>query len=160
MSTGTPSEEISRFVEDVGMWFEQMGIPRMAGKVYGWLLVCDPPEQNAQQIARAVGGSKGSISTTTRLLIQFGLIERFGVPGQRSAAFRIRPNGWFVWIQHEMNQIRVMRDLADRGLALLKSKPPEKRQRVKEVSELFSYLIHDQSEVMERIEKWQKKKKA
>ena len=32
-----------QFAEEVGRVFEQFGIARMAGRLLGWLLICDPP---------------------------------------------------------------------------------------------------------------------
>ena len=38
--------EEKHFVEDISLYFEQMGLPRMAGRVLGVLLICDPPAQS------------------------------------------------------------------------------------------------------------------
>ena len=85
-------DEKQEFVEEVGMVFEQTGLPRMSGRIFGWLLVSDSPQQNAEQIGKALLASKGSISTSTRLLIQHGLIERVSLPGVRHDYFRLRAN--------------------------------------------------------------------
>ena len=81
-------QEAKNFVEEVGIAFEQTGLPRMAGRVFGWLLISDPPYQSSTELAEALMASKGSISTTTRLLIQLGLAERFVIPGERHDNFR------------------------------------------------------------------------
>ena len=39
------------FVEEAGIVFEQTGLPRMAGRIFGWLLICDPPHQSTDQLA-------------------------------------------------------------------------------------------------------------
>ena len=83
--------EERRFVEDFSLYFEQMGYPRSAGRILGWLLICDPPVQSTGELADALGASKGSRSTMTRLLIQVGLIERAGMPGRRRDYSRIKP---------------------------------------------------------------------
>ena len=84
------SEDHSRFVEEMGLWFEKFSMPRMMGRIYGWLLICENPQQSSQEIGDAVGGSKGSVSTNTRVLVQFGLIERIGIPGKRAIYFQTR----------------------------------------------------------------------
>lgn len=68
------------FAEDVGLVFENIGLPRMAGRVLGWLLVCDPPHQSMLELVEALSASKASISNTTRMLIEIGLIERISLP--------------------------------------------------------------------------------
>ena len=73
-----------QFTEDFGLFFEHLGVPRMAGRILAWLLICDPPEQTMQDLVDALGASKSSISTMTRLLMNFGLIERLSLPGERA----------------------------------------------------------------------------
>jgi len=86
--------EWQNYVEEVGIIFEQTGLPRMAGRILGWLIIADPPHQSATQITEALIASKGSISTITRLLIQLGLVERISLPGVRQDYFRIRADAW------------------------------------------------------------------
>ena len=42
---GNLRDEERNFVEDVGVVFEKTGLPRMAGRMFGWLLISDPPYQ-------------------------------------------------------------------------------------------------------------------
>ena len=48
----------------------------MAGRMWGWLLICDPPEQTAGDIADALQASRGAISGTARILSSAGIIRR------------------------------------------------------------------------------------
>ena len=64
VSKSATSSRISAF------YFEQIGYPRMAGPILGWLLICDPPVQSTGELADVLGASKESLSTMTRLLIQ------------------------------------------------------------------------------------------
>ena len=52
----------------MGRYLGQYGLPPMAGRMWGWLLVCDPVEQTAGQLAEALHASRGSISGTGRML--------------------------------------------------------------------------------------------
>src|SRR5205807_610261 len=86
---------MDRFVEEVGMMLElEAGAPRMVGRVLGWLLVCDPPEQSAADLADHLQASRGSISTATRVLLRMGLLERTRVRGERFDRFQARPGAW------------------------------------------------------------------
>jgi len=44
-----------RFIEDMAYLWEKSGGQRMTGRILGWLLICDPPEQSAGEIAEAIG---------------------------------------------------------------------------------------------------------
>ena len=35
------------FIEETGIVFEQTGLTRMSGRMFGWLLISDPPYQSA-----------------------------------------------------------------------------------------------------------------
>ena len=41
------TEGESRFVEEMGQMLASYGMTPMAGRMWGWLLVCEPPEQTA-----------------------------------------------------------------------------------------------------------------
>ena len=75
-------ERLERYIEDVALYWERHGVPRIAGRVIGLLLVCDPPYRSVGQIATELNVSKGSASTMTRLLLTSESIERVPVPGQ------------------------------------------------------------------------------
>jgi len=70
----TPEE--AAYVEEVGVIYEGMGFPRMAGRIIGWLLICDPPHQSQAQLGAVLHASKGSISTMTQMLLRTGLVKR------------------------------------------------------------------------------------
>ena len=86
-------DDLWRFVDASGDWARQFGMTRMAGRVLGWLLVCDPAEQTAAQLADAMRASKGSISGATGSLVRAGLVDRLHIRGERADRFRLRPAG-------------------------------------------------------------------
>ena len=120
--------EERHFVEDFSLYFEQMGYPRMAGRVLGWLLICEPPAQSAGELADVLGASKGSLSTMTRLLIQVGLIERAGLPGSRRDYFRIKPGAWPQLIKAQMQSMIGLHQMVERGLSMLASRGRRSRR--------------------------------
>ena len=93
-----PIEEI-HFVEDIGLFFEQMGLPRMAGRILGALLISDPPPQSITDLAEKLNASKSSISIMARLLVERGLIERVASPVPRRDYYRFKPGGWITYMR-------------------------------------------------------------
>ena len=130
---------IPQFVEEMGLYFDHWGLPRMAGRILGWLLICDPPRQSAGEIAEALHASKGSISTATRLLIEYGLIERTALPGERRDYFRIASDAWARALDQEMRATMAFRELAERGLALLDDPNGERGERLRAIRDLYTY---------------------
>jgi DNA-binding transcriptional regulator GbsR (MarR family) len=144
--------EERHFVEDVGLFFEQMGFPRMAGRILGRLLICDPPEQSAGQLADALQASKGSLSTMTRLLIQINLVERVGLPGRRRDYFRIRRGAWPHLIKTQMQVMTGLHQVVERGLVLVDGREPALNQRLLEAHDLYAFLERELPALLGRWE--------
>jgi DNA-binding transcriptional regulator GbsR (MarR family) len=149
--------EAMHFIEDVGLLLERGGTPRMAGRIVGWLLICDPPHQSTSQLVQVLGASKASISTMTRLLIQMGLVEQVGVPGQRRDHFRIKSGAWNELMREVLEEITIGRQLADRGLELLEGKSAELKQRLREAREMYAFFEEEYPALLERWGRERKK---
>ena len=155
MAKKTEQAEVEKFVEDFGIFLEKMGLPRMAGRIWAWLLICDPPHQTAAEIAEAVSASRGSVSTMTRLLEQFGLIECMGLTGERSRYYRVKPGGVTELLKAKMALTIEIRKMVERGLELLGDEPPEVRRRLKEYRDFYLFF---EREVPAIIERWERER--
>lgn len=153
MAAEGPDSELLHFVEEMGLSFEHLGLPRMAGRMLGWLLICDPPSQSPGELASVLQASKSSISTAARLLIQCDLIERVSLPGLRRDYFRMKPGAWTAILQRRMGQLAELRDMAQRGLAMLDDQlPPERRQRLEEMYDFYTFFQHEFPALLQRWE--------
>lgn len=153
MTNDQQQPEQQHFIEDVGLAFEGSGLPRMAGRILGWLLICDPPHQSPGELAEVLQASKGSISSMTRLLEQIGLIERLSLPRERRDYFRIRNASWTELFRRRMLLISSFRELADQGLTLLNGHTPERRQRLEEMRDMYAFFEHQLPLLLERWER-------
>ena len=152
--------EEKRFVEEFGIVFEQIGMPRMAGRILGWLFISDPPHQSTDQLAEALMASKGSISTMTRLLIRIGLIERISLPGVRHDYFRIRPGALQHQLKQGVEQVAMFRKLAERGLELMEGKAPQTRQGLEEMRDMYAFFEREFPALVERWEQERRKSRS
>src|SRR5256885_3288616 len=121
----TPGE--SQFVEEMGQFLGSIGMTPMAGRMWGYLLICEPPEQTAAQISEALHASRGAISGTARLLAGPGLIRRSTRPGDRREYFSSPPDALDSMLASAGAIYRHMREMAERGLAATADRPPEAR---------------------------------
>jgi len=142
-----------QFVEEVGLLFEQLGGTRMEGRVMGWLLICDPPQQSAGELAEALMASKGSISTTTRQLIQMGVVERLSLPGKRRDYFIIKQDGLDRLIQRRLAVMTEFRRLFEQGMELLEEKDAEVRRRLEIIHGMYAFFEREMPALMERWER-------
>lgn len=102
-----------RFVEAMGRHLEAEGVPRIGGRLYGFLLL----QQGAvslDDLADQLAVSKTSVSTNARLLEQRGLIERETVPGDRRDYYRAADDQTRV-LEIALERVRRMGDLLRDG---------------------------------------------
>lgn len=141
------------FIEKVSLYYEQLGFPRMGGRIFAWLLISESPQASMAELMEVLQASKSSISSMTRFLIQVDLIEVVSLPGERRDYFRIRTDAWTTALKDRLAQAVTFRQLADEGLLLLKESPPERTQRLQEMHLMYAFL---EREITSLIERWKK----
>ena len=151
------SKSIEEYVEKLGMFFEGLGLPRMAGRIFAWLLICEPPDQTAAQIEKALDASSGSISTNLRMLTHFDMVEKIGVPGDRAAHYIVRPGSLLRAIDRKIRAIEDLKSLLSRGIELLEDRPPESKERLREVLDIYDFF---QQEMKNMVRKYRKQEKS
>lgn len=137
--SGTPKGR-EQFVERMGDFMAQAGQPRIAGRLLGWLLVCEPPEQSADQLIEATGASKGSVSTMLRLLQATGCVETGGRSGERRTYYRIRPEMWSEMLRSQLEKMSELKTIAEEGLAMMAAAPEEARGRLEGMRALYAFF--------------------
>lgn len=152
-SGGMVDEDRRSYVEEFGLLFGQFGLPRMFGRVLGALMISDPPERSAEELAEVLGASRGSISSATRSLIQMSLVQRLSRPGERRDYFRIKPGAWHEIMSRELEALKSFRETAERGLELLDNKDPSVRRNLEEMRDFYAYWEKEMPAVLERWER-------
>ncbi|HEX2017460.1 MAG TPA: MarR family transcriptional regulator [Aurantimonas sp.] len=79
---------VSHLVERMGDHLEAEGMPRIAGRIFG-LMIIEPDMISFGALAERLDVSRASISTNARLLESKGLLVRVRVPGQRQDFYRL-----------------------------------------------------------------------
>jgi DNA-binding transcriptional regulator GbsR (MarR family) len=127
------------------------GMPPMAGRMWAYLAICEPPEQTAAAIAERLRASRGSVSSMARLLEHLGLVRRGTKPGDRREYFSIPPGGARGLMERSAQQLRASRETVDAGLALLADRPPESRARLKDLRDLYAFFEREWPALLERM---------
>ena len=138
--TGIEYFEEMHFIEDIGLFFEQMGMPRMAGRILGVLLISDPPSQSITEIGEKLKASKSSVSIMARLLVENGLIERVASPIPRRDYYRFKPGGWILYMHQWLGLMSELHQITERGLTLIGTKSADLKKRLQEAHDLFSMI--------------------
>lgn len=145
------SKPKQKFIENIGMFFETQRLPRLAGRMVGLLLINNPPEQTANEIGTALGMSKGSVSTMTRLLLQMGMIEKTSPFGAKRDYYRIHPRVSEQLLLARQGEFSQLLSLVEQGLTVLDSDDPASRQRLVEMSTMCKLVIAQVPKLIDQI---------
>ena len=145
----TPGE--SEFVEEMGRFLASLGMTPMAGRMWGWLLICEPTDQTAAEIAEALHASRGAISGTARLLANAGLIRRTTRPGDRREYFSAPAEALDSMLMSAASLYREMRRIAERGLAAIEDRPAESKARLQEFRDVMGFVEVEVPRVIARF---------
>jgi DNA-binding transcriptional regulator GbsR (MarR family) len=129
-----------RYAEEVAVVLGGMGLQPACGKLLGWLLICDPPQQSSAQLADALGLSKASVSTGMRALERIGLARRVAVPGVRGHAYEMRPDALIEISSDAGRAYRQIRELMDRGLTLLADAGRSRGERLRISRDFYAFI--------------------
>jgi DNA-binding MarR family transcriptional regulator len=138
-----------QFAEEFAVGLEGMGLPRAYGKLLGWLMVCDPPQQSSAELAAALDLSKGSVSTGTRMLENAGMIRRVAAPEQRGKAFEVSPDAIINAAQD--NRYQVFLDLMQRGLAVVGDERAPRADRLRRTRDFYAFILGELPKLVERF---------
>ncbi len=138
------------------MALEALGTPRTAARVLSALLVADPPEQTAEQLAATLHASRGAISGGTAMLTTMGLIERKRRRGDRKDYFRNKPNAWFEVTKQQTASVVQLRQLAEKGLEVVATDEPEVTEGLRDMRDMLTFY---ERELPEMFARWEKSRK-
>jgi len=144
----TPGE--AAFVEEMGQFLGSSGMTPMAGRMWGWLLICDPPEQTASDLAAELRASRGAISGTARLLGSAGLIRRTRRGGDRREYFTAPPGALRALLVGAATSYGRFRQITGDGLAILADRSPSARARLQEIHDAYAFFEREYPALIER----------
>jgi DNA-binding transcriptional regulator GbsR (MarR family) len=126
------------------------GMPPMAGRMWAYLAICEPPERTAAEIAERLQASRGSVSTMAQLLESIGLIRRDTRPGDRREFFSIPADAARTLIDKNLQQMRSARQVLDTGLALTANRSPGSQARLRDLRDAYAFFEREWPKLMDR----------
>jgi DNA-binding transcriptional regulator GbsR (MarR family) len=101
-------------------------------RVLGFMVVCRPPVQSAQQIMDALTLSAGSVSAAVNALHDDGLLERVNLAGDRHVYYRLTPQGWGRVVEARFQALIEVRRAADRALRASRGEADHRLRQLRE----------------------------
>jgi DNA-binding MarR family transcriptional regulator len=139
---------LTAFVERAGCLCERDGLPRIAGRILGLLLV-SPEPLALDAIAERLGVSRASVSTDARRLVEQGVLERVGRPGDRRDYYQMAAESPERSLEHRLTAFRQFLALLD-DARRLPGQDPAVQERLEDMAALYRDVMLATSGVLER----------
>jgi len=152
MMTKQTRETVDQFIEQMGLLTQADGLPRIAGKIFGLLLIETGPYSFSDLAARLCV-SRGSVSTNTRLLENLGVIDRVSKLGERGDYFQLGTDPYNK-LMHGIHE-RMGKSLAvvQAAQANIPQSWQESHKRLRDIEYFYSEYHKSTQELIKRLSK-------
>lgn len=146
MSTKPPAKGEPRFIEDVARLLVPWGVPPVAARLYGYLLI-RPHPVSLDQISKDLGISKSSASVAARLLESYTLARRHREPGTKRALYAVADD-YEAMIRQQNRLLDALADQLNAGVRIVTSKAVSARLR--EMADFYRVMRSAMEDAMGR----------
>ncbi|HEY0372195.1 MAG TPA: MarR family transcriptional regulator [Thermoanaerobaculia bacterium] len=138
------------FIEQFALLVEEDGLPRIAGRITGLLIVKGEP-LSFDEIAATLHVSRGSVSTNTRLLEQRGVIRRVSRLGERKDLFELGQDAHVRMLEVALRRQQRLRDLAAASRRAIPASETAARASLKQMEEFVSTVAEATARSLEKL---------
>lgn len=133
-------KESQEFIESMGMIFQDDGHPRIAGRILGFLMIYTDPF-SLQDLADHLEVSRGSISTNTRVLERFGMVERVARSGDRQGFYQLAANSYPNMVQGAIQRMTKAKLVVDKAAARIPKGSTRARKNLADMARFYEVTI-------------------
>ena len=136
-----PTDEQLRFADHLGRYcVGAMGFPPVAGRLLGYLAVCDPAAQTINELADALLASRSAITQAVVLLEGQGLARRTRARGERVDRVAARLDVFTFERDLDASSYVEQSALLRRGITLLAEDDSDRRRALEELAAFNDFL--------------------
>jgi predicted transcriptional regulator len=135
-----------RFVEDIARLLTPWGVPPVAARLYGYLLMLPHPA-SLDQITEELGISKSSASVAARLLESYTLARRHREPGTKRALYAVADD-YEIMIQQQSRLLDALAAQFNAGAGIVASR--DVNARLAEMAEFYLLMRGAMEDAMRR----------
>jgi DNA-binding MarR family transcriptional regulator len=152
----SPRELQLRYADRIArVWVRRYRVSPIAGRVYGYLLVCDPAKQSIDELAAALQASRSAVAGAVKDLESLGALQRERAAGERVDRVRVttidEARGF------DPTPHREMAAFAREGLTLLSDQSPERRGALEDMVSMGDFLAE---RLPQLLDEWHKLRDA
>ncbi len=152
-----PRDEEITYADHMGRFYaRRYAFPPMAGRVLGYLLVCEPRDQTIAELSEALLASRSAITGALSVLERIDAVRRSRAAGDRMDRVRIdfssaQARGFDITEYQELGA------LAREGLEVLRDAPLERRAELLGLAAFADFLV-DGTEMLRQ--QWEARRDA
>lgn len=146
-------QTLLQFIENIGLHFEDYGVPRIGGRILGLLLASSRPV-SPEEMSDLLQVSRSSVSTNLRTLVMTRLVDRISLPGKRNDFYVFSDEAWERSLEMRLDGVRSLHEMAEEGLTGVDEQHPA-RARLAEIL-TWTEMVEDAFETL--IQQWQLRK--
>lgn len=136
-----PSDAQITFADHTARFYaRRYALPPMVGRVLGYLMVCDPPEQSIAELADALLASRSAIAGAIKALEVIQVIRSSRTAGERMDRVRIdlsSPQAMGM----DISEYEELRDMAQEGLEVVRDAPMARQRVLLEMAAFAEFLV-------------------
>jgi DNA-binding transcriptional regulator GbsR (MarR family) len=141
----------AHFIERMGLVLEADGLPRIAGRIFGLLLVSEDAH-SLDDLACELGVSKASVSTNARMLEERGVLEQMSRPGDRRDYYRAPPDLFSQTMAQRLARWERCHEAIGAARTSLPIRSREVLERLEEYQEAYAFMS---GAIREALARWQ-----
>jgi len=128
------------FVDEMGQYLSSVGMTPMSGRMLAWLLICDPVEQTAADLAGELRASRGAISGAVRQLETAGFVRRSRRGGDRREYYSMPVGSIRSLVGNAGSIYHRLAVIAAHGIGVVADLPPPARGRIEEFHDFVVFV--------------------
>lgn len=142
---------ISRFIEQMGLYSQADGVPRIAGRLFGYFIIYGGPVSFAQ-LAEQLQVSRASVSTNARMLVGMGIIERVALPGDRQDYYQLSSAPFLRMIESYLAHMRNMQNILQLADDSIPKNMAATHERLKQLSDFYRTAVLSNEQLLKDLE--------
>ena len=150
--TKKTEEIVNQFIEQMGMISQGDGLPRIAGKIIGLLLIENGPFSFGE-ITERLGVSRGSVSTNTRLLENLRLIDRVSKMGERGDYFQLAQDPYAKLLQGVSQRMEKSVSILKETRSALPGSMDKSQSRLFELENFYTEYLKSTRVLIQQLQK-------
>ncbi|MCX4866171.1 MarR family transcriptional regulator [Streptomyces sp. NBC_01369] len=154
--SGRDEEAVSRFVERFASEMTEVGMQRMASRVFAALLADDDGSMTSAELAVALQISPAAVSGAVSYLTQVSMVGRERDPGSRRDRYRLIDEVWFSTFASRDRVLTRWESTLKEGVRILGEDTPA-GARIAETVAFFEFL---QAELVGMMDRWHEHRKT